>query len=706
MVHVSRLELRGFKSFGNFKTSVSFDPSFTGITGKNGSGKSSLIEALRFVIGEMSAKQMRAERFSDLLFSGGNGFKPALFAEVSLYLDNRDGGIPLNASEVVITRRMDRQGRCAYYINGRRSSRQELVELIGSSKFSLGEYSFIFQGEMDKLARMSPLERRQLIDEMAGVAEFEEKRNKALQELQEVQKNLEIREAELRVLEGRVEELRVARERLARYKEIERELKQIETWLSGLEYRDCKRELERVEGELREKDQQRASLEESLKEVRESIRELEAKKARLERLIFRKGKGRAFLEQERLKGAIGELEEMLRREEQKREDLERRLREAKPLIEFRSLLGEFRTLRRKIEAARSLEEIRKELRRLGEVLEGIDAALSRLEGTEIPDLPQLEYRGVISMIAELRRKLERARSELEAKSKELEKERREISRLRRAAAGIGSKLDLLRRRESELASRLSPLQSEISHLREERGRLEERMRHLRAVQVPEGLEAAKLRDRRGELEREREQLGKINFEAEEEFSRQNEQYQRVLKNHQKLVEEKAKVEEALREVERRKREVFMEVFEQVSSNFSRIFQRLHPGGDARLALEVPEDPFAGGIEIMARFGKEAQERNIFGLSGGERTLVTLAFIFALQRVKPSALYVFDEVDASLDPVNVQRVAQLLKEYSRNSQLIVVTFREAMMAAANKLLGVTKQNGISQVYSLDLRRFGN
>jgi chromosome segregation protein len=144
----------------------------------------------------------------------------------------------------------------------------------------------------------------------------------------------------------------------------------------------------------------------------------------------------------------------------------------------------------------------------------------------------------------------------------------------------------------------------------------------------------------------------------------------------------------------------------VSASFSEIFQKLHPGGEARLLLEVPEDPFAGGMEVRVRFGKGMPERDIFGLSGGERTLATLAFIFALQRIKPSALYVFDEVDANLDPVNVQRVAQFLKEHSKNSQLIVVTFKEAMMAAANKLLGVTKQNGISQVYSLDLRRFEN
>lgn len=706
MVHVSRLELQGFKSFGNFKTSVSFDSKFTCITGKNGSGKSALIEAIRFVIGEMSAKQMRAERFSDLLFSGGNGFRPASFAEVSLYLDNSDGGIPLNAKEVVITRRMDKEGKCTFYINGKRSSRQELIELIGSSRFSLGEYSFILQGEMDKLARMTPVERRQLLDEMAGVAEFEEKKAKAWQELQEVQKNLEVREAELRQLEGQVKELQADLQRLIQYREIERELRQIEEWLSGIDYWGCKRELERLEEKLKAKERQKASVEETLREIERELRELGRKKAELERIIRRKSTSSKFQEQERLRGAIDQLELLLREEERRKEEMERKLSEARPVVEFRSLVQEFRNIRGKIEKARSLQEIREELRRLQDILEKIDQLLSELEGTEIPELPQVEYQRIVSRINELKRRLEKTRKEFEESSRRLQGEKEEILRLEEQKAKIDSRLRNLQRKESFLSGQLSQLQSEILTLREEKARLEERIRHLKRVEVPKGIDVSKLKRRKEELESKKIQLGQINFRAEEQFSKQNVRYQEVLKSYQKLVEEKAKIEQALQEVEKKKREAFMEVFERVSASFSEIFQKLHPGGEAKLLLEVPEDPFAGGMEVRVRFGKGMPERDIFGLSGGERTLATLAFIFALQRIKPSALYVFDEVDANLDPVNVQRVAQFLKEHSKNSQLIVVTFKEAMMAAANKLLGVTKQNGISQVYSLDLRRFEN
>ena len=706
MVHVSRLELQGFKSFGNFKTSVSFDPKFTCITGKNGSGKSALIEAILFVIGEMSAKQMRAERFSDMLFSGGNGFRPASFAEVSLYLDNSDGGIPLNAKEVVITRRMDKEGKCTFYINGKRSSRQELIELISSSRFSLGEYSFILQGEMDKLARMTPVERRQLLDEMAGVSEFEEKKAKAQQELQTVQNNLNAREAELRRLEERVRELQTDMERLIRYREIEKELKQIEDWLSGIDYWSCRGELEKVGQRLKKLEREKKSVEETLQKVKEELGELERKKLQLEKAIERRRRGREFQEQERLKGAIYELERLLREEEHKKEEVEKKLKEAQPLAEFRTLLREFRDLRKKIEVARSLQEIRKELRRVGEVLEKIDHALSLLEGAGVPEFPEVEYRGIVLRIEELRGRLEKTKKELEENAKSLQEAEEEISRLRKQLAQLNSRAGILERREASLSSKLSLLQSEISSLREEKVRLEERIRHLRRAEIPKGVEVSKLRRRKEELESLKNELGQINFRAEEQFSKQNAEYQKVLKDYQKLVEEKAKIEQALQEVEKKKREAFMEVFQRVSTSFSEIFQKLHPGGEARLLLEVPEDPFAGGMEVRVKFGKETPERDIFGLSGGEKTLATLAFIFALQRVKPSALYVFDEVDANLDPVNVQRVAQFLKEHSKNSQLVVVTFKEAMMSAANKLLGVTKQNGISQVYSLDLRRFGN
>ncbi|MEM2282173.1 MAG: AAA family ATPase [Candidatus Hadarchaeales archaeon] len=705
MVYIARLELQGFKSFGNFKTSVSFDPHFTCIAGKNGSGKSTLVEALRFVIGEMSAKQMRAERFSDLLFSGGNGFKPARFAEVSLYLDNGDGGIPLASKEVIITRRMDKEGKCTYYINGRRSSRQELMDLIGSSKFSLGEYSFVFQGEVDNLARMTAIQRRELLDEMAGVAEFEEKKTRALQELEEVERNLEVRRVQLNGLEGRIRELQTEMERLAEYRKTEGELEQVRNWLSGVQYMEYKRELEEVRNKLSKADKRKLELEEALERTRKEIQRLRKEREVAEKSISKKQQSRPLLELEGLKGAIRELEEQVLEEDRRRRELEEQLMKApQPLIEFRSLLEEFRSARRRIEDARSLEEVKKELTRIEQILDRIDRTLQRLEGAEVRGLPsRSEYENTLSKLQRLRERLDHLKNELQEKAGEAEKTKTELQTLHRRVRMLENRLNRLEKRERNLSMQVSELQLEISALRERKGELEGELKHLREVRVPQNLEIHQLERKKEELERKLRGLGPINFRAEEDFKKQEREYQELLKRYQKLVEEKSKIEETIREVEERKRDAFMRVFEQVNSNFSEIFRKLQPEGEGRLVLQTPENPFEGGLEIRAKFG--GVERDIFNLSGGERALVTLAFLFALQRVKPSALYVFDEVDASLDPINVQRVAQLLKEYAKNSQLILVTFRDAVMAAANRVLGVTKQNGISQVYSLDMRRFG-
>lgn len=705
MVHIARLELQGFKSFGNFKTSVSFDPHFTCIAGKNGSGKSTLVEALRFVIGEMSAKQMRAERFSDLLFSGGNGFKPARFAEVSLHLDNGDGGIPLGSKEVIITRRMDKEGKCTYYINGRRSSRQELIDLIGSSKFSLGEYSFVFQGEVDNLARMTAIQRRELLDEMAGVAEFEEKRVKALQELEEVEKNLEVRRVQLNGLEGRIRELQAEMERLAEYRKMEGELKQVRDWVSGLQYMEYRRELEEVKDKLSKADKRKFKLGEALERIQKEIQKLRRERAGAEKSISKTQQSSPLLELEGLKGAIRELETQVAEEDKRRRELEEQLIKApQPLIEFRSLVEEFRSARRRIEGAHSLEEVKRELTRLEQVLNKIDQTLRKLEGVEIRELPsRSEYENTLSKLERLRGRLSHMKNELQEKAKEAEKTKTELQALRRYMQVLENRLNRLEKKERALSAQVSELQLEISALRERKGELEGELRHLREMRVPQDLEIHQLERRREELERKLRELGPINFRAEEDFKKQEREYQDLLKRYQKLVEEKSKIEETIREVEERKRDAFMRVFEQVNSNFWEIFRKLQPEGEGRLVLQMPENPFEGGLEIRAKFG--GVERDIFNLSGGERALVTLAFLFALQRVKPSALYVFDEVDASLDPINVQRVAQLLKEYAKNSQLILVSFRDAVMAAANRVLGVTKQNGISQVYSLDLGRFG-
>jgi chromosome segregation protein len=186
------------------------------------------------------------------------------------------------------------------------------------------------------------------------------------------------------------------------------------------------------------------------------------------------------------------------------------------------------------------------------------------------------------------------------------------------------------------------------------------------------------------------------------------QYEEELELNQELVERKQFVEkdfnaikQAINEIETEKRKKFMKVFEGISKNFNRIFGILSSGGRARLDLEDSDDPFNGGISVMANPGGK-KIISMLSLSGGEKSLTALALVFAIQRYKPAPFYVFDEIDAFLDVNNVSKVATLVREMSKTTQIIIISLRAPMIAAAEKIFGVTAgENHISQIVSVSL-----
>ncbi|MGC8817743.1 MAG: AAA family ATPase, partial [Candidatus Hadarchaeum sp.] len=259
MPYISKIELRGFKSFGNNKVTIPLSKGLTAIVGPNGMGKSNIIDALCFVLGWMSAKTMRAERFSDLLFNGGNGSRPASFAEVSLHFDNSDGGLQINSKEVVITRQLHRDGKCTYRINKRRATREEIIDLLAPKMTCPGGYNFVLQGEVNRFFNMDPIERRKIIDDLAGVAEYDEKKQKSLNELQKVEANLNNVGAVLAEISGQMENLRGQMETAIYYKQLKREHEQIQGTLLLIKKKKCDEKIEqlnvkisRLEGELEE----------------------------------------------------------------------------------------------------------------------------------------------------------------------------------------------------------------------------------------------------------------------------------------------------------------------------------------------------------------------------------------------------------------------------------------------------------------------
>jgi chromosome segregation protein len=194
-----------------------------------------------------------------------------------------------------------------------------------------------------------------------------------------------------------------------------------------------------------------------------------------------------------------------------------------------------------------------------------------------------------------------------------------------------------------------------------------------------------------------EKIGSINQLALTQYDEQQKKYKQLSLKSNQLEKERKSIIEFMDDIERRKRKAFITAFNNINEAFTTYFFRLTEGGEGYLNLQKPEDPFSGGIDIFVRFpGKTT--RLISGSSGGEKSVAAVAFIFSIQQLFPAPFYIFDEIDAHLDPYNSEKLADLLKEQSTNSQFICITLRDVFMDRADKLYGVYVQNGISRVIS--------
>ncbi len=218
--------------------------------------------------------------------------------------------------------------------------------------------------------------------------------------------------------------------------------------------------------------------------------------------------------------------------------------------------------------------------------------------------------------------------------------------------------------------------------------------------LSEQLEAAEssLKLMRFELER----LGAVNQLALSHYAEQVSRYKELSIRINELEREKQAIFSFMDEIERKKREVFMDAFNQINENFSKYFLKLTDGGEATLKLENPEQPFAGGMDMVVRFpGKPPII--VSGASSGERSVAAVAFIFAIQDFMPAAFYLFDEVDAHLDAFHVAKLGELLAEESAKSQFLVITLKPEMVGKAERVYGVYEHNGISHIVSTTFKR---
>ncbi len=224
VTQITKLVLDGFKSFGK-RTELLFEPGFNVVLGPNGSGKSNVLDALCFVLGKSSSKALRAEKSANLIYNGGKTKKPANTAEVSIFLDNKKRIFPVDDDTLKISRIVRNDGASKYKINGKTMTRQEVTDTLAMAKIYPDGYNIILQGDIVRLVEMSTIERRQIIEEIAGISVYEEKKQKAINELQKVEEKLNEAEIILKERETYIRELKKDRDHALKYKNLSDNIK-------------------------------------------------------------------------------------------------------------------------------------------------------------------------------------------------------------------------------------------------------------------------------------------------------------------------------------------------------------------------------------------------------------------------------------------------------------------------------------------------
>jgi chromosome segregation protein len=220
---INRVTMQGFKSF-NRRVNVPLLRGFNVVCGPNGVGKSNIVDAICFVLGRTSAKSMRAGRLHELIFHGAEGKGGAKQAVVTMYLDNTGRQFKYDEDEISVTRKVNVKGVSVYKLNGRTTTRQKVLEVLGNARIYPDGHNIILQGDITQIIEMNPVQRRGLIDEISGIAEYNDKKQKANRDLERVDQKL--REAEI-VITGRYERFkRLENERNAalRYQQLEKRL--------------------------------------------------------------------------------------------------------------------------------------------------------------------------------------------------------------------------------------------------------------------------------------------------------------------------------------------------------------------------------------------------------------------------------------------------------------------------------------------------
>lgn len=741
-MHLTKLEIQGFKTFAK-KTSLNFLPPkpdrspITAVVGPNGSGKSNLADAIRWVLGEQSLKLLRGKQSQDVIFSGSEGKGRAGFAEVSLSLNNEDGAMPIEYSEVTITRRLFRDGSSEYLLNDSKVRLNDIQLLLAQANVGQRSYSVVGQGMIDHILVSTPEERKAFFDDATGVKPFQIKRHNAILKLKKTHQNLADVEMLLREIEPRLRSLKRQANRLEKRGAIEESLHMLEQQHYGKQWWDLVDNLEAVKKNFDAADKEIAA-------ERTTLKALEAEMEKIEKVEDEPDTGLVALQ-----AKYREVQKKRRtlRDQQFQTEKEIELTRVRaqsnwaplPLIRIVEVVGAIVKGLKGLKNISEAGELHAEVDAIFKQSSDLHKKLQRPNPEDIKPDPKL-----VARLADLKKQAESVTKELGAVEKEIDgyvsKEKTDRTELIQTQKVLREK----QRQIHLLENKRNSLKIDLARYEERQGALIREMDEFmkeRAVNVRAQRPASpRAEDVYPEIQRLRyklELIGGIDPEIIQEYEQTRERFDfldgQVGDLHKAIKSTEKVIEELDEQIEKQSKKVF----NKINKEFEKYFKMLFGGGSCRLVKLTREDTeeesegvtpdraFADtgeeqrekdetietkikkhkdpviGVDIQATPpGKRLKALNL--LSGGERALTSIALISAIMAVNPSPFVVLDEVDAALDEANTIRFAGILSELSKNSQFVIITHNRATMEQADVLYGVTMgTEGISNLLSVHL-----
>jgi chromosome segregation protein len=712
-MHLTRLELQGFKTFAK-KTTLSFLPPskerspITAVVGPNGSGKSNLADAIRWVLGEQSLKLLRGKESQDVIFSGSEGKGRAGFAEVSLTFNNEDNAMPIDYTTVIITRRLFRDGTSEYLLNEASVRLQDIQLLLAQANVGQRSYSVIGQGMIDHILVSTPEERKAFFDDATGVKPFQLKRHEAVLKLKRTHENLADVELLLREIEPRLKSLKRQAERLEKRDEVAQALHALEAQYYGVKWWELVDQLDGVKQEFEKAD-------EKILTQRHELTALEKAAEKLEKPLGTDD-GLASL-QSRYRETQKRQAHNRQLQFQTEKDIElTKVRSQNhwaplPLVQIIQEMDEVVKMIRVLKGLHIVEDIHNILDELLKKSTNLRHKLERPNPEDIKPDPtlmktlerlQADERGIHSELGKLE-------AQIDAYATQEKTERSELIEMQKTLREKQRQIHLLENRRNELQIDLVRYEERQQGLvREMNEFMKDRAVGVRSQRF-HGSTTPSLNDSHAEIQRLRyklELIGGIDPEILKEFEETRTRHEFLDRQVNDLNKAIRDTEKIIVELDEQIEKQARAVFGKINREFQRYFKVLFGGGTCELVKltseeqELHQDPVLG-IDIQATPpGKKLKALNL--LSGGERALTSIALISAIMDVNPSPFVLLDEVDAALDEANTIRFASILQELSRHSQFIIITHNRATMEQADVLYGVTMgDEGVSNLLSIHL-----